>query len=150
MQLPLDSAYERLANGFAILATNKGAPLIYYGDEIGLPGAGDPDNRRMMTWTGWSASQTTLRSRIQKLLRIRADHPATRYGARTTLNATADVWVYSRVYKSDKIYVVVNRGDAPAQVTLPSGSLTELLAGTKDAGPAVTVPPRQTRIYSAM
>ena len=34
------------------LLTNKGAPLIYYGDEIGLPGAGDPDNRRMMQWTG--------------------------------------------------------------------------------------------------
>ena len=36
------NTYERLANAFAVILTNKGAPLIYYGDEIGLPGAGDP------------------------------------------------------------------------------------------------------------
>ena len=30
--------------------TNPGIPLIYYGDEIGLAGGGDPDNRRMMPW----------------------------------------------------------------------------------------------------
>ena len=40
-----------------MLLTNKGAPLIYYGDEIGLPGAGDPDNRRMMQFSGLSADQ---------------------------------------------------------------------------------------------
>jgi glycosidase len=32
--------------------TTKGIPLIYYGDEIGMPGAGDPDNRRFMQWMG--------------------------------------------------------------------------------------------------
>ena len=43
-------AYERVANGFALLYTNRGAPLVYYGDEYGMPGAGDPDNRRFMQW----------------------------------------------------------------------------------------------------
>ena len=46
------NTYDRMANAFAVILTNKGAPLIYYGDEIGQPGAGDPDNRRMMQWTG--------------------------------------------------------------------------------------------------
>ena len=43
--------YERLGLAFAVLLTNPGVPLIYYGDEIGLAGGGDPDNRRMMPWT---------------------------------------------------------------------------------------------------
>ncbi len=58
------NTYERLANAFAVILTNKGAPLIYYGDEIGLPGAGDPDNRRMMQWSGYSAAQQGLHDRI--------------------------------------------------------------------------------------
>ena len=41
-------AYERLANAFAFLLTSPGAPLIYYGDEYGLAGGGDPDNRRTL------------------------------------------------------------------------------------------------------
>ncbi|MFY0534764.1 hypothetical protein [Nannocystis pusilla] len=32
------------------MLTQNGIPLIYYGDEIGMAGAGDPDNRRMMDW----------------------------------------------------------------------------------------------------
>src|SRR5262249_44285551 len=44
-------AYEKVANGFAVLFTNRGAPLVYYGDEVGLSGAGDPDNRRFMPWS---------------------------------------------------------------------------------------------------
>jgi glycosidase len=48
---PTDAApYERLGLAFAVMFTNPGIPLIYYGDEIGLAGGGDPDNRRMMPW----------------------------------------------------------------------------------------------------
>ncbi|MCX6129525.1 MAG: alpha-amylase family glycosyl hydrolase, partial [Proteobacteria bacterium] len=50
-QQPEDAAaYERLAVAFALMMTSPGIPLIYYGDEIGLAGGGDPDNRRMMIW----------------------------------------------------------------------------------------------------
>src|SRR5690606_39828641 len=37
------SAFERLGRAFTMTYTTKGAPLVYYGDEIGLPGAGDHD-----------------------------------------------------------------------------------------------------------
>ena len=39
-------------------------PLIYYGDEIGLAGGGDPDNRRMMQWDNLSGHQTWLKERM--------------------------------------------------------------------------------------
>lgn len=44
----VEHRWSKQANAFAVLFTTKGAPLLYYGDEVGLPGAGDPDNRRMM------------------------------------------------------------------------------------------------------
>jgi glycosidase len=139
--------YERLANGFAVIFTNKGAPLIYYGDEVGLAGAGDPDNRRMMAFGGWSTQQQWLRDRIAKLLKIRSEHPATRSGTRTTIVANRDVWAYTLTIGSDTLHVVVNRGDTAQSVTLGAGNLTELVEGGTGAGPVVSVPARQTRIY---
>lgn len=141
-------AYERLANGFAVLYTNRGAPLVYYGDEIGLPGAGDPDNRRFMQWSGLTANQTYLNDRLKKLGDIRAKHPALRRGTRTTLESNADVWAFSRITSGDTVYVAINRSDSPKDVTsLPSVALTELVTGAAASGPTVSIPPRQTRIF---
>jgi len=139
--------YERLANGFAVIFTNQGAPLIYYGDEVGMAGAGDPDNRRMMTWSGLSTPQQWLHGRVAKLLQIRNAHDATRRGSRTTIVANKDVWAYSVTYNSDKLYVVINRGDTAQSVTLGAGTVTELIEGGTVAGSVVSVPARQTRIY---
>src|SRR5262249_18484239 len=70
------SAYERLSVALAILLTNKGIPLIYYGDEVGMAGAGDPDNRRFMQWSNYNAGQSLLLDRVKKLGAFRAAHPA--------------------------------------------------------------------------
>jgi glycosidase len=142
--------FERVANAFAVLLTNKGAPLIYYGDEIGMNGAGDPDNRHDMQFGGLTADQQFLHDRIKTLTGIRAAHPAFRRGYRTTINASSDTWVYSMATTNDIVYVAMNRGDVAAHVTgLPSGALTELVTNTDVAGPAFDVPPRQTRIFVA-
>lgn len=144
------SAFERLANAFAVIFTNKGAPLVYYGDEIGLPGAGDPDNRRFMQWTGWSANQTWLRDRVKALLTVRADHPALRRGTRSTLTANNDLWVFKMSTAGDEVYVAINRGDSAQTATgLPAGAMTELLTATSVSGASQTVPPRETRIFVA-
>ena len=41
----------------ALLMTFPGVPCVYYGDEIGMVGASDPDNRRCMIWdeSEWNA-----------------------------------------------------------------------------------------------
>jgi len=142
------AAYERVANAFAVLYTNRGAPLVYYGDEIGLPGAGDPDNRRPMPWGALGTNQAYLKDRLAKLGDIRHKHPALRRGTRTTLESNADVWAYSRITNGDTVYVAVNRGDSDKNVTtLPSGALTELVTGAAANGPTVSIPARQTRIF---
>ena len=141
-------AYERLANGFAVLFTNRGAPLVYYGDEIGLPGAGDPDNRRFMQFGGLDANQTYLKNRIAKLADIRSKHPALRRGTRTTIQADADVWVYSRITTGDTVYVAVNRSDTAKAISgLPAGAYEELVTAQGGMGPSASIPPRQTRIF---
>ncbi len=141
-------AFERVANGFAILFTNRGAPLVYYGDEIGLPGAGDPDNRRFMQWSGLSSNQTFLRDRIKKLADIRAKHPALRRGTRQTLSSSVDTWTFVRSTTGDTVYVAVNRSDSPKEVSgLPAGPLEDLVSAQTANGPTVSVPARQTRIF---
>lgn len=143
------SAYERLALGFAVLWTNRGAPMIYYGDEIGLAGAGDPDNRRFMPWTGYSAAQQALLAKVEKLGAIRAAHTALRRGDRTTLSYDDDSWVYQMVDGSDRVYVAINRSDAQKTVSgLPAGTLTDQMTGEMLTGPSVTLPPRSARVMT--
>jgi glycosidase len=146
------NTYERMANAFAVILTNKGAPLIYYGDEVGQPGAGDPDNRRMMQWTGYSAAQQGLHDRIKALTAIRAAHPAMRRGARTTLQVTEDLWVYSLATTAgdpvpDTVYVAINRSDNDLTTTMLPSGLTELITNSPEGSSPVTIPARQTRVF---
>jgi glycosidase len=147
------NTYERLGNGFAVLFMTPGAPLIYYGDEIGLPGAGDPDNRRMMQWSGYSTAQTTLLARMQRLLAIRAAHPATRRGTRTTIAVDIDHWLFSETTtvgtEVDTIYVGVNRSDtAWTAAGVPAG-LPELVTQMGKSTGMDSVPARETRVWSS-
>jgi glycosidase len=152
-QLETDpNTYERLANAFAVILTNKGAPLVYYGDEIGLPGAGDPDNRRMMLWKGLSSAQQGLHDRIAALTALRAAHPAMRRGARTTLDVSEDLWVYQLSTAAgdptpDTVFVAINRSDNDLTTTALPAGLTEQLTMMPEGSSPVTVPARQTRVY---
>jgi hypothetical protein len=48
----------------------------------------------------------------------------------------------------DTVYVAINRSDSAKDVSgLPSGALTELVTGQAAAGPKVSIPARQTRIF---
>jgi len=146
------AVYDRLANVFGLLMTNKGAPLIYYGDEIGQPGAGDPDNRRMMPWSGYIQPQQTLLARMQALGQLRAAHPAMRRGARTTLDVSEDLWVYEMATypgdpAPDTVYVAINRSDNDLTTTALPAGLTEQLTMQPEGPSPVTIPARQTRIF---
>jgi glycosidase len=141
------SAFERLANAFTVLFTTQGVPLIYYGDEIGLPGAGDPDNRRMMQWSAPSQGQKVLLDRLKKLTKIRADHPALRHGSRTTIGSTADTLAYKMTGDGETVYVVINRADSQQSVSgLPGGALKDLMTDMTVNGPTVAVPARSSMI----
>jgi glycosidase len=147
------SAFERAALAYTVIFSVPGVPFLYYGDEIGMPGAGDPDNRRFMQWTGYSQNQIFLRNRIKQLATIRRNHSALQKGMVTDLTVTAadpDTGAYRLQSDSDTVYVVLNRGDSAKSVGgLPAVSLTDQLDGAVLSGPAVSVPPRSARILVA-
>jgi glycosidase len=114
------------------MMTSPGIPLIYYGDEIGLAGGGDPDNRRMMPWddAGLNPHQRALRAKVAKLARIRAAHKNLSRGRRETLFADQDVWVFKMAGCDglDAVYVAINRADAERGAPgLPPGRYVDLL-----------------------
>ncbi|MFW5740144.1 MAG: alpha-amylase family glycosyl hydrolase [Myxococcota bacterium] len=140
------SAFERLANAFTLMFTIKGIPLIYYGDEIGMAGAGDPDNRRAMQWSGHSQGQTFLKEHIAKLAEVRAAHPALRRGQRSTVAVTDDTFAYKMETTGDTVYVVINRSDFTQDVGGLPASATNLLDGSSVTGPTLSVPARSSMI----
>ncbi len=153
-QQPGDAApYERLALAFGLLLTNRGVPLIYYGDEIGMAGGGDPDNRRMMMWDGLNAHQTQLRETVRRLLQIRRENIALRRGRRVTVTGGWDTFAYKLTGcgESEDVYVLANRSDNAASVSgLPAGTWRELLTGgTQTGGSPVEIPARSLRIFKA-
>ena len=141
------SAFERLANAFTVLYTLPGVPLVYYGDEVAMPGAGDPDNRRFMQWSSYSAGQLLVKDHVSKLGAIRKAHSALRRGKRTSLGANADTMLYKMQDGSDVVYVAINRGDGTQTVGgLPSGNYTDELSGQAVSGDSVSVPARSAKI----
>lgn len=141
--------FERLSVAYTFLLTTQGVPLIYYGDEIGMPGAGDPDNRRFMQWSNYSADQLFLRTQIEKLGKIRQDHPGLWKGTRTTASVTQDTYGYVMSDGEDTVYVALNRGDSPGAVAGMPASGHDLLTDTDVTGPAVTVPARSAMVIVA-
>lgn len=141
--------FQRLQVAYTLLFTMPGIPMIYYGDEIGMPGAGDPDNRRFMQWDGLTANQSWLHDQLAALAKLRAAHPATRHGTRTTLGVSMDVFVYKMSAAGDTVFVALNRGDSdqPAQ-GLPPGTYTDLVSGRTITAP-LQIPARTALVLAA-
>ena len=138
--------YQRMLVGFTALLTLPGIPLIYYGDEVGLAGGGDPDNRRFMPWGKLNAHQQWLKDELAKLTALRAKHPALRRGKRTQLWVDADVYAYQMESGSDRLVVVLNRADGARTIKLPGASYTDLLGNKQVGGAALEIPARSALI----
>ena len=93
-----DIAYNKMACLIAFVATIPGIPVLNYGDEIGMPGAGDPDNRRMMRFGGLSAKELELKNKVAKLFGLRQQHMSLTYGDFRMLQADKTVMAYQRSY----------------------------------------------------
>lgn len=118
--------YKKLALAFAYIMTVPGVPLIYYGDEVGLAGANDPDNRRMMMFgASLSAPQSAALTSIGALTSARARHPSLTRGAwPAPILAENDLLVFARTLPAEKSLVVLNRGATSRTVNIPLASLS--------------------------
>jgi cyclomaltodextrinase len=112
---------DRLLLAVALLMTVPGAPLIYYGDEIGLCGGMDPDCRRTMVWdeARWNRR---ISNAYRKLIRLRRTHPALQRGRFEALIGFDRVLAYRRVYEEDEVIIVLNPGAAVTDLAIPTRS----------------------------
>jgi cyclomaltodextrinase len=101
------------------ILTIPGVPVIYYGDEIGMTGASDPDNRRMMRFgDGLNQNEKQTFKDVSKLVHIRDDHPALRYGNFLTLQADKNIYAYLRSDMNERILVILNKYEKRQEVDL--------------------------------
>jgi len=100
-----------------LLFTFPGAPSVYYGDEVGLPGALDPDCRRgFPPESDWDQALLTLH---RDLIALRHAQPALRRGSYTIVATTGLVYVFKRSFGDEEILVAVNAGTSAAQIQVP-------------------------------
>jgi neopullulanase len=130
---------------FGLTTTLRGIPQLYYGDEIGMPGGGDPDNRRdfpggfpgdkanAFVESGRTPEQQDIFAYVQSVLKLRGAHEALSRGALWDLHFDEDSCAFARVADSEKLIVVVNAGASEKQLKF---SLAETpVAGVTAAAP---------------
>jgi cyclomaltodextrinase len=104
-----------------LLLTFPGAPSIYYGDEVGLPGALDPDSRRGFPLEAdWELDVLDYH---KQLIALRHKYAALRTGAYHILFAEGAVYVFARILGHEEIVVAVNVSTEPAQISFEPANL---------------------------
>jgi glycosidase len=113
--------YKKLAQLMAYIATIPGVPVIYYGDEIGMPGAGDPDNRRMMKFGNLPADEANQLEITKQLFNLRKNNMALIYGDYDLLKVGDKIMAYARYYFDSAALVFFNKDNKSVKfkVNLP-------------------------------
>ncbi|MCC7052177.1 MAG: cyclomaltodextrinase N-terminal domain-containing protein [Gemmatimonadaceae bacterium] len=146
---------------YTVLATTRGTPLIYYGDEIAMPGGNDPDNRRDFPG-GWredprnafeASGRTDVEqgvwSHLQTLLTLRAGRADLRTAMAENLQVGDQTWVYKR----GRTVVAINNGTTQATVRFPAQTLgADVLktcsgATREGAETVLTIPARASCVF---
>jgi glycosidase len=121
---------ELLKQAFGLTLTLRGIPELYYGDEIGMPGGNDPDNRRDFPG-GWiedernafvregrTAEQEQIFETVQTLLRLRQEHEALRVGKLWHLACDDVSYVFLRESDDEKLLIAFHNGTTTKNLTV--------------------------------
>ena len=96
--------------------TWPGAPTVYYGDEAGLCGFTDPDNRRTYPW---GRENRDLINFYREMIQIHRKSLALRKGSIKMLKAEPDLLAYGRFWGNEQIVVIINNSDHLKEVRVP-------------------------------
>src|SRR5208282_2882023 len=139
------SSPAKLKAAFSLLLTLRGIPQIYSGDEIGMPGGGDPDNRRdfpggfpgdplsAFTASGRTPEQEDVFTYVQSLLALRKAHPALRTGKQWHIGWDESYYAFLRELPEEKLLVVYNNSSSSRKLSIPLADTP--LAGAQQLQP---------------
>jgi neopullulanase len=148
----------RLATLFQM--TYPGAPCIYYGNEIGMTGGREPENRTPFPWDE-SRWDHELRNTVKTYAHLRMAHAVLRTGEFVPVYAEERRIAYLRHLGAERMLVAINAGGAPWELNIPVAPhladgtvVADLLGG---GGAAVeeghlrkgTIPPWQGAVFQA-
>ena len=123
-----NATFRGLKLAFTFLLTTRGVPQIYYGDEIALQGAGDPDNRRdfpggfpgdagdAFTERGRTVDEQEVFAHVRQLARLRAELEPLRRGVLTNLHVADQQYAYARTTPRASALIVINNDSKKATV----------------------------------
>jgi neopullulanase len=126
-----DEGLKTLQLAYGLTLTLRGIPQLYYGDEIGMPGGPDPDNRRdfpggwsddsknAFTADGRTPQQQKIFSYVQTLLRLRREHPVLARGRLWHLASDDSSYVFERDSEEEKLIVAFNNSKESRQLKIP-------------------------------
>lgn len=100
----------------ALQMTWHGAPTIYYGDEAGVCGFTDPDNRRTYPWG--REDQELIRYH-KELIRIRKENPVCRTGCGTPVLTQEGVFAFARFDEDAQVVVIANNNGEGLKLKVP-------------------------------
>jgi glycosidase len=121
----------KLKAAFSLLLTLRGIPQIYSGDEIGMPGGDDPDNRRdfpggfpgdarnAFTASGRTAEQQDVFAYVQSLLALRKSHAALRTGKQWHIGWDDTYYAFLRALPEEKLLIVYNNAPKTVELNIP-------------------------------
>lgn len=101
-----------------------GVPCVYQGDEYGQCGANDPDNRRMMRFSGLNEKESWFRHEMEKLINLRRTSMPLIYGDYQLLFVDADVYAFSRTYMGERVIIAINKSGEARTIEVDSQSIT--------------------------
>jgi glycosidase len=111
----------------AFLLTIRGTPQLYTGDELGIAGGDDPDNRRDSPWfldanlasTSAVSSNATWKW-TSELLKLRSEHSALQSGKIEVLYKSADTVSFLRYTANESILVSIHVGGHDVNYQIPT------------------------------
>lgn len=159
---PIHFARQRLVA--LVQMTYVGAPMIYYGDEVGMWGADDPTNRQPMIWRDLEPYDRADEVYFdeghfevyRQMVALRREHVALRLGSFRTVitDEEQDLWVFERVHGDEAVLVALTPSEAGARFDLPeppAGTHWVSVLGDEgeDHGASVRVPGLFGRVWTA-